>query len=185
MLPMMIGYLIGPLSGYLSDRYGARLFATAGMLLATAAFVLLAQLPADFHYLPFALVLFTLGVGMGLFASPNTSSIMSSVPGRERGVASGMRATLQNSGMVLSMILFFSIIIFALSGAMPFALVRGLTAAGLPAQQAMRTVALPPTAALYAAFIGYNPMQQMLPPPLLAVLPPAARLHLRATFFRS
>lgn len=96
-----------------------------------------------------------------------------------------MRATLQNSGMVLSMILFFSIIIFALSGAMPSALFHGLTDAGLPVQQATRIAALPPTAASFAAFLGYNPMQQMLPPPLLGALPPAVKLHLLArSFFR-
>ncbi len=178
MLPMMLGYLIGPLSGYLSDRFGARLFATAGMLLTTAGFVLLAQLNADFAYLPFAATLFTLGFGMGLFLSPNTSSIMSSVPAAERGVASGMRATLWNSGMVLSMILFFTVIILTLASTLPPALMNGLAAAGVGPQAAAQVAELPPTAALFAAFLGYNPMAHMLPPALLATLPAATRAHI-------
>ena len=184
MLPMMVGYLVGPLSGYLSDRYGARLFATAGMLLATAGFVLLAQLSADFAYLPFALILFALGFGLGLFSSPNTASIMSSVPAAERGVASGMRATLQNSGMVLSMILFFSVIIVTLAGTLPPAVNDGLVAAGIAPQAAAAVATLPPTAALFAAFLGYNPMQHLLPPALLAHLSAHARtLVLGREFF--
>jgi MFS family permease len=183
MLPMMMGYLIGPLSGYLSDRYGARLFATAGMLLTTAGFVLLAQLQADFAYTPFAAILFALGLGMGLFSSPNTSSIMSSVPAAERGVASGMRATLQNSGMVLSMILFFTVIILTLASALPPALAHGLAAAGVAPQAAAQVAKLPPTAALFAAFLGYNPMRHMLPAGLLAQLPHHVKAHLLARDF--
>lgn len=184
MLPMMLGYLIGPLSGYLSDRYGARLFATLGMVITTIGFILLAQFGADFAYPPFAVVLFALGLGMGLFSSPNTSSIMSSVPAHERGVASGMRATLQNSGMVLSMVLFFSVIILALSRALPEALGHGLVAAGLTPQQASRIASLPPTAALFAAFLGYNPMKHLLPATELLALPATTKAHLLApTFF--
>ena len=183
MLPMMIGYMIGPFSGYLSDRYGARLFATLGMALAALAFCLLAQLDVDFVYWRFAVILFLLGIGMGLFSSPNTASIMSSVPEAERGVASGMRATLQNSGMVLSMILFFTVIILALAGSLPAALTHGLTAAGLAPAEAGRVAALPPTAALFAAFLGYNPMQHILPPDILGGLAPALKTHLLAREF--
>jgi MFS family permease len=178
MLPLMLGFLIGPLSGYLSDRYGARLFATLGMGLTTAGFLLLAVLPADFSYLPFALILLLLGLGMGLFSSPNTSSIMSSVPADDRGVASGMRSTLQNSGMVISMILFFSIIIFALADAMPAALAQGLRQAGLSDADIASALKLPPTAALFAAFLGYNPMEHLIPPAVLASMPSAAHAHI-------
>jgi MFS family permease len=184
MLPMMLGYLVGPLSGYLSDRYGPRLFATFGMLITAIGFVLLAQFRVDFAYLPFAGVLFALGFGIGLFTSPNTSWIMGSVPAQERGAASGMRATLQNSGMVLSMVLFFTVIIMVLSSTLPPALANSLAAAGLAPQEASRIARLPPTAALFAAFLGYNPMKHLLPAAELSQLPAAAKAHLVApTFF--
>jgi MFS family permease len=179
MLPMMAGFLIaGPLSGYLSDRFGARPFSTGGMVIAALTFVLLTFLPADFTYLPFALLLFFNGVGMGLFSSPNTSSIMSSVPAEHRGVASGMRATLQNGGMLLSMSIFFTIVIVGLSQHLPSALHTGLSRAGLPQQYVAGVSHLPPTAALFSAFLGYNPMQHLLPPAALAHLSGAARAHL-------
>jgi MFS family permease len=183
MLPMMIGYLMGPFSGYLSDRYGARTFATLGIVLTTVGFCMLAQLDANFVYWRFAGSIFLLGIGMGLFSSPNTSSIMSSVPEAERGVASGMRATLQNSGMVLSMILFFTVIILVLADSLPPALARGLTEAGLTHAAAARIAALPPTAAIFAAFLGYNPMQHILPPEILAGLEPTLKAHLLAHNF--
>lgn len=183
MLPMMVGYLIGPFSGYLSDRYGARLFATVGMAITTVSFALLAQLDADFTYWQFAGSIFLLGIGMGLFLSPNTSSIMSSVPETERGVASGMQATLQNSGIVLSMILFFTVIILSLAGALPPMLKDGLTAAGLSSSAAAKVAALPPTAAIFAAFLGYNPLADMLPASVLGSLAPAAQTHLLSSEF--
>lgn len=146
----------------------------------------MAQLDADFVYWHFALIIFLLGVGMGLFSSPNTASIMSSVPEAERGVASGMRATLQNSGMVLSMILFFTVIILALAGSLPVALAHGLTAAGLTPSEAARIADLPPTSAIFAAFLGYNPMQHILPPAILAVLRrPSRCICSPVNFFRA
>jgi MFS family permease len=179
MLPMMVGFLLaGPISGYLSDRYGARPFSTSGMIIAAISFILLTFLPANFSYLPFATLLFVNGVGMGLFSSPNTSSIMSSVPPEHRGVASGMRATLQNSGMLFSMAVFFTIVIVGLSNHLPTALGTGLRHAGLPAGPAAGIAHLPPTAALFSAFLGYNPMAHLLPPAVLAHLPAATRLHL-------
>ncbi|MGH3171050.1 MAG: MFS transporter, partial [Trebonia sp.] len=97
------GFLVaGPISGILSDKYGARPFATAGLLVAAACFVGLMLLPIDFPYPVFALLIFGNGVGSGLFTSPNTAAIMSSVPAYHRGAASGMRSTFQNSGMSLS-----------------------------------------------------------------------------------
>jgi MFS family permease len=179
MLPMIVGFLIaGPLSGYLSDRYGARPFSTLGMLVAGITFLLLTYLPADFNYLPFAILLFFNGAGMGLFSSPNTSSIMSSVPPENRGVASGMSATLQNSGMLLSMSVFFTIVIVGLSSHLPSALQTGLVHAGLPGGPASSIAHLPPTAALFSAFLGYNPMAHILPAPVLAHLGHGVRAHL-------
>jgi MFS family permease len=179
MLPMMVGFLLaGPLSGYLSDRYGARPFTTGGMLVAAVSFILLTFLPVNFSYLPFAILLFCNGVGMGLFASPNTSSVMSSVPAENRGVASGMMATLQNSGMLLSMSVFFTIVIVGLSNRLPTSLMAGLTQAGLPAAPASAISHLPPTAALFSAFLGYNPMAHLLPPAVLAHLSTPVQAHL-------
>ncbi len=179
MLPMMGGFMLcGPLAGFLSDRFGARSFATGGMLLNVAAFLLLAGLPADFSYPAFALVLLMMGIGMGLFASPNATAIMNAVPSRHRGVASGMRATFQNSGMLISMGIFFTMVVTGLAGALPPALLHGLTAAGIPAAAARGISHLPPTAALFSAFLGYNPMAHLLPAPLLAHLPAAARARL-------
>ena len=103
MLPLIAGFLIaGPVSGFLSDRYGARPFATGGMVLAAISFLLLERLPVDFAYLPFALILLLNGIGMGLFASPNRAAIMNSLPPQQRGVGAGMATTFQNSAMVLS-----------------------------------------------------------------------------------
>jgi MFS family permease len=179
MLPMMVGFLIaGPVSGYLSDRFGARPFSTGGMVIAALTFILLTFLPANFTYLPFAMLLFFNGVGMGLFSSPNTSSIMSSVPPEHRGVASGMRATLQNAGMLLSMSIFFTTVIVGLSRHLPSALNTGLTRAGLAHPYVAQVSHLPPTAALFSAFLGYNPMQHLLPPAALAHLSHTARATL-------
>ncbi|HZS93642.1 MAG TPA: MFS transporter [Chloroflexota bacterium] len=179
MLPMMFGFLFaGPVSGYLSDRYGARPFSTGGMVLAACTFVGLTFLPANFNYVPFAILLFLNGIGMGLFSSPNTSSIMSSVPAEHRGVASGMRATLQNSGMLFSMTIFFTIVILGLSQHLPSALFSGLTAGGLPAAAAARVSHIPPTAALFSAFLGYNPMAHILPAATLGHLSTGERAHL-------
>ncbi|GAC1461828.1 MAG: MFS transporter [Chloroflexota bacterium] len=185
MLPMMLGFLIaGPVSGFLSDHVGARPFTTGGMLLATVSFVLLTLLPANFNYIPFALLLLVNGMGMGLFSSPNTSSVMSSVPAENRGVSSGMLATLQNAGMLLSMAFFFTIVIVVLSGSLPSTLSSGLVQAGLPAASASAIAHLPPTAALFSAFLGYNPMAHLVPAHVLAQLPAATRAHLVGrTFF--
>ncbi len=184
MLPMMIGFFVaGPISGYLSDHFGARPFTTGGMIVATIAFVLLTFLPANFSYVPFALLLFAVGIGMGLFASPNTSSVMSSVPPENRGVSSGMLATLQNSGMLFSMAFFFTIVIIGLSSTLPSTLQNGLVGAGLPAASARVIAHLPPTAALFSAFLGYNPMAHLVPAGVLAHLPAATRAHLLGRSF--
>ena len=163
MLPLTAGFLVaGPVSGWLSDRYGARPFATGGMLVAAASFGLLMLLPADFGFFGFAVLLLLNGIGMGLFAAPNTTGIMNSVPARQRGVASGMRATFQNTGMVLSIGVFFSLMIVGLSASLPHTLSSGLEANGVPAATATKIAHLPPVGSLFAAFLGYNPMQTLL-----------------------
>ncbi len=167
MVPLTAGFLIaGPLSGLLSDHYGARPFATAGMLVAAASFLLLEHLPVNFSYAAFAGVLLLNGIGMGLFASPNRAGIMNSLPPSQRGVGAGMAATFQNSAMVLSIGIFFSLMIVGLAARLPAALRSGLMAHGLPASQAGRIAHLPPVASLFAAFLGYNPVKQLLGPAL-------------------
>jgi MFS family permease len=174
MLPLTIGFLVaGPLSGLLSDRYGARPFATGGMIVAALSFLLLEQLPVNFGYVWFALLLFMNGIGMGLFASPNRAGIMNSLPPRQRGAGAGMSATFQNSAMVLSIGIFFSLLIVGMSGSLPGALQSGLTAHGVPLSAASRIAHLPPVASLFAAFLGYNPVQKLLGPSLLHHLPAA------------
>jgi EmrB/QacA subfamily drug resistance transporter len=168
MLPMMLGFVVmGPLSGYLSDKHGARFFATMGMIITAATFVALAFLPYNFSYLPFAVILFVMGLGGGMFGSPNIASIMNSVPPEHRGAASGMRATLQNSGQTISLAIFFTLIITGLSNDLPGALSRAMTNACSPLITACTTLAqafgsTPPTSALFAAFLGYNPVMSIL-----------------------
>jgi MFS family permease len=171
MLPLTIGFLVaGPVSGYLSDRFGARPFATGGMIVAALSFVLLELLPVNFQYWQFAGVLLLNGIGMGLFASPNRAGIMNSLPADRRGVGAGMAATFQNSAMVLSIGIFFSLIILGLSGSLSGHLYTGLTAQGVPAAAASSVSHLPPTAVMFAALLGYNPIQTLLGP-VLSKLP--------------
>jgi EmrB/QacA subfamily drug resistance transporter len=173
MLPLTAGFLIaGPISGTLSDRYGPRLFATSGLLLAAICFVGLMLLPVDFPYPLFALLIFGNGVGSGLFASPNTSAIMSSVPAGQRGSASGMRSTFQNSGMSLSIGIFFSLMIAGVARALPQTLTSGLRAQGVPLSVATHVSHLPPVSTLFSALLGFNPVQNLLAPSgVLAKLP--------------
>jgi len=185
MTPLLLGFiLMGPISGYLSDRFGARLFSTTGMLLQAAGFLGLTLLPVNFDYPIFAVLLFILGCGSGLFASPNTSSIMSSVPPETRGASSGMRATFQNSATLVSIGLFFSIVTLGLAAALPSTLSTGLIANGVPRQAAASIAHLPPTAALFGAFLGYNPIEELLPPPVLQGISPTHQaVLLGKTFF--
>ena len=179
MIPLMVGFLLmGPLSGWLSDRYGARLFSTCGMLIQAAGFFLLTVIPLNFDYMWFWPILFILGIGQGMFSSPNTSSIMGSVPADQRGVASGMRATFQNSGSLVSIGLFFSLITAGLAATLGTTLYTGLTKSGLPAVVAAKVAHLPPTSALFAAFLGYNPMGTLVPANVLQALPAASRATL-------
>ncbi|MFD5030748.1 MFS transporter [Streptomyces sp. NPDC058405] len=172
MLPLTIGFLIaGPFSGWASDRFGARTFATGGMLLAAATFLALEELPVDFGYPAFALILLFNGLAMGLFASPNRAAIMNSLPPDQRGVGAGISTTFQNSATVLSIGIFFSLMIAGLAGALPAALTHGLTAQGVPAADAARVAALPPVGVLFASLLGYNPVRTLLGPHVLAQLP--------------
>ncbi|ASW54645.1 MFS transporter [Plantactinospora sp. KBS50] len=177
LLPLTIGFLAaGPLAGALSDRFGARLFAAGGLVVMAGSFAGLLLIPSDFSYPTFAGLVFLNGLGGGLFAAPNTSLVMSSVPARLRGAASGMRATFQNAGMVLSIGVFFSLMVAGLATSLPGTLDSGLTAQGVPAPAAHAVAALPPVGTLFAAFLGYNPIGSLLGPALLGALP-AANAH--------
>jgi MFS family permease len=163
MVPLTLGFLIaGPIAGWLSDRYGAKYFTAGGMLLAAATFILLMTLPANFTFVAFAVLLFLNGTGMGLFAAPNVTGIMNSVPAKQRGAASGMRATFQNTGMVLSIGLFFSLMIVGLAATLPSSMQTRLESNGVPHREAVEVAHTPPVGSLFAAFLGYNPMEKLL-----------------------
>jgi len=184
MLPLTAGFVVmGPLSGWLSDKYGARWFATSGLLLIALSFVILASLPYDFDYPVFAVALLIMGIGNGMFGSPNIASIMNAVPPEDRGVASGMRSMLQNSGMVISMALFFTIVIVSLTHLFPPELATSLASAGAPGLVAPMST-IPPTGALFAAFLGYNPVHTILislPQSAVAAISPATITILTGT----
>ena len=177
LLPMTAGFLLaGPVSGYLSDRFGSRGFATAGLLLFGGAFLGLMLLPADFPYWAFALMIALNGIGVGMFSSPNSSSIMGSVPAKQRGAASGMRSTFQNSGTALSIGAFFSLMVAGLSSSLPHTLTGGLQQQGVPSGVAHQVGALPPVSSLFAAMLGVNPVQHLLAPSgVLPTLPTASQ----------
>jgi len=184
MVPLTVGFLVsGPISGFLSDRLGPRPFATAGMVLSAASFLLLEVLPVDFSYLGFAALLLALGTSMGLFASPNRAQVMNSLPADQRGVGSGMAATFQNSAIVLSIGVFFSLMILGLAPSLPAHLYAGLTAAGLPAADATRISHLPPVGLLFAAFLGDNPIRVLLGPALHQLSPAHAQVLTSRSFF--
>ena len=185
MLPLIAGFLIaGPASGYLSDHFGARPFATGGMVLAAASFVLLIALPVDFSYIWFAFVLLLNGIGMGLFASPNSAGVMNALPPSQRGAGAGMLATFMNSAMVLSIGVFFTLMIVGLASGLPHTLQSGLVAHGVPAADATRVSHLPPVATLFASFLGYNPIATLLGPHVLGHLPAAqAQILTGRSFF--
>jgi MFS family permease len=185
MLPLTAGFLIaGPISGVLSDRHGARAFATSGMLFTAAAFVLLELLPVDFAYPEFALLLLLMGLSSGLFMSPNRAAVMNSLPIGDRGAGSGMMTTFQNSAQVLSIGIFFSLMIVGLSSVLPTTMFHGLVQQGVPVDEATKVANLPPISILFAAFLGYNPMAHLLGASVLAHLPPgrAALIEGRSFF---
>ena len=165
MIPLTVGFLItGPLAGALSDRFGARLFATSGLVVSGASFLLLELLPINFSYIWFALLVFMFSVGMGLFFAPNQAAVMNSLPPDQRGAGAGMLNTFQNSATVLSMGLFFTIVTLGLAARLPAHLYRGLTAAGVSSPAAHTVANEPPIGSLFSAFLGYNPIKELLAP---------------------
>ena len=183
MIPLTIGFLVSaPLSGWLSDRFGARAFTVGGSLLTALSFVFLMLMPVNFSYGLFALVLVLNGFGSGLFASPNRAEIMNSVPANQRGAAGGTIATFQNAAFVLSIGIFFSLIVTGLSSTLPSALSGGLMSQGVPAGAASTIGHLPPIGVLFAAFLGYNPMKQLLGP-LLGHVPASHAAYLTGRDF--
>jgi MFS family permease len=184
MLPLTAGFLIaGPVSGILSDRFGSRPFASGGMLAAAASFALLELLPVDFPYLAFAGLLLLNGLAMGAFAAPNRAGVMNSLPAQHRGVGSGMNSTFQNSAQVLSIGVFFTLMIIGLSSTLPGALYHGLLDHGVPKTAAQQAAGLPPVTSLFAAFLGYSPVQHLLGNSVLLHLSPANQAALNARGF--
>lgn len=163
LLPLTIGFLIaGPVSGFLSDRHGARILSTSGLILFGGSFAGLLLVPTNFHYIWFAILVLLNGVGGGMFSAPNTTAIMNSVPADQRGGAAGIQAAFMNSGMVLSMGVFFSLMIVGLTNTLPKALFDGLSAHGVSADQAHQIASIPAVGSLFSSFLGYNPLQSLL-----------------------
>jgi EmrB/QacA subfamily drug resistance transporter len=185
MLPMTVGFLVsGPTSGILSDKFGSRGIATAGTAVFAASFIGLMLLPVNFSYWQFAIMMTLNGIGSGMFAAPNSSSIMGAVPARDRGVASGMRATFQNSGTAVSIGIVFTLMIAGLSNALPTSMGGGLTRLGVPAGLAHQVAALPPVASLFASVLGVNPIQHLLAPTgIMAHLPASSQAALTGQSF--
>ena len=169
LLPLTIGFLVaGPVSGWLSDRHGARTLSTTGLVIFALSFVGLLAVPTDFGYPVFALLIALNGVGGGMFSAPNQAAVMNSVPADQRGGAAGIQAAFMNTGMVLSMGIFFSLMIVGLTNALPPAMLRGLTSHGVPAPQATVVAHLPAVGSLFSSFLGYNPLKTLLVSPAVA-----------------
>ena len=184
MLPMTAGFLLaGPASGWLSDRWGARGFTTVGMTVAAGTFVAMMFLPVNFSYPVFGLLLLTNGLAMGAFAAPNRAAVMNSLPPAHRGAGGGMNATFQNSAQVLSIGIFFTLMIVGLSSSLHSSLASGLIAHGVPAANAHQAANLPPVKVLFAAFLGYNPIGALVGPHVLGALPAASQAQLTGRSF--
>jgi MFS family permease len=184
MLPLTVGMLVaGPTSGYLSDRFGARWFASGGMLGVAVSFLLLWLLPTDFPFLLFAIVLAINGIAMGMFASPNRAGVMNSLPPGARGAGGGMNQTFQNSAQVLSIGIFFTLMIVGLASTLPHTMSAGLESHGVNAATAHRVAGLPPISILFAAFLGYNPIQHLVGAHVLASVSAASRATLTGRAF--
>ena len=184
MLPLTAGVIImGPISGWLSDKYGPRWIATIGMIITTISFLVLADLPYNFQYVYFGLALFMMGVGNGMFGSPNSASIMNSVPAQDRGVASGMMTTVMNTAFTASMAMFFTILIVGITQRFPEAMTASLVSIGA-VKLAPVLSNIPPTGALFSAFLGYNPVESILgnlPPSVVASIPAATKTTITGT----
>ena len=185
MVPLSVGMLLaGPTFGYLSDRFGARGFATGGMVGSAISFMLLWLLPTNFSFPVFGLVLLLMGIAMGMFASPNRAAVMNSLPPEDRGAGSGMNQTFQNSAQVLSVGIFFSLMILGLASTLPHTLAAGLEAHGVAGNTAQAVGRTPPVSVLFAAFLGYNPIQHLTGAHVLATLSAHNRAVLTGrTFF--
>ncbi|WIX78737.1 MFS transporter [Amycolatopsis carbonis] len=184
MLPMTVGFLVSaPTAGILSDRIGSRLLASSGLVITAITFLLLILLPVNFNYWAFAAILLVNGIGMGMFSSPNRAEVMNSLPADARGSGAGMMTTFQNAAMVLSIGFFFSLIIAGLSDNLPTAMFQGLTAHGVAAGPANQVAHLPAVAVLFAAFLGYNPIQQLLGGQLGSLPPDQASFLTGRSFF--
>jgi MFS family permease len=184
MLPLTAGFLVaGPISGYLSDKRGSRELATGGMIVSATSFVLLETLPIDFNYLAFGGILLLMGLSMGAFASPNRAGVMNSLPPEDRGAGGGMNQTFQNSAQVLSIGIFFTLMILGLSATLPKTLSAGLAAHGVPAATAHQVAQLPPVSVLFAAFLGYDPINELVPHHVLTSLSPANQAALTGRSF--
>ena len=163
LLPLTAGFLIaGPVSGWLSDRVGARVLSTSGLILFGASFLGLMITPTNFHYLWFGGLVLLNGIGGGMFSAPNQTAVMNSVPAENRGSAGGIQAAFMNSGMVLSIGVFFSLMIVGLSNSLPKSLFIGLSQNGVSVSQAHAIANLPVVGSLFASFLGYNPLQSLL-----------------------
>ena len=103
--------LVGPISGYFSDRYGSRVLSTAGLLTSAVALLALSTVTSTTPYPLIAVYMALMGGGSGLFGSPNTNAIMSSVPSYQRGMAAGVNAMLGNTGQMLSIAIAFPLVL--------------------------------------------------------------------------
>jgi MFS family permease len=175
--------IAGPTSGYLSDRYGARPFATGGMIAAACGFGLLMLLPVDFAFPMFAAILFLIGVSMGMFASPNRAAVMNSLPAADRGAGGGMNQTFQNSAQVISIGIFFTLMVIGLASTLPSSLQHGLEAHGVAAGAAHHAGQTPPISVLFAAFLGYNPIEHLVGSGALQAAGPHAQAILTGQSF--
>ncbi len=184
LLPLTVAFLVaGPISGALSDRFGARTFATSGLIIVALSFGGLLLLPTNFNYLAFAGLLALNGIGSGLFSAPNSTAIMNSVPASARGAASGMRATFLNAGTSLSIGVFFSLMIAGLASTLPDTLRNGLLAHHVPDSVATTVANQPPVGSLFAAFLGYNPVQTLVGQSTLSSLPASDQATLTGPSF--
>lgn len=172
LLPMMLGFLVGaPVGGWVGDRHGARLLSTCGLSFIGVGLLLLSTLPADFALVLFTVYLFMLGIGMGLFAAPNSAQLMGSVGANARGIAAGMRQTIGNAGQLVSTALFLTIVVGGLAAVLPATIDNGLTHAGVPAASAHTAAEVPAGTAVFAAVLGYNPIDRLLPEASRSSLP--------------
>lgn len=184
LLPLTIAFLIfGPISGKLSDKYGPTILATGGMLINVACFLILSTFPVNFNAIYFIIVTSVIGLGQGMFLSPNIASIMNSIPPEHRGAGSGMRTTFMYVAMMFSIMVFFTLIITGLTGTLSSSIYKGLVAQGVNSTEAVNASHIPPTAALFATFLGYNPLKTLLPQRLLQNLSKSQESTITGTSF--